>query len=724
MTMPMLLSSVLLLLFRPLLVYCDSSVTTFILSYDAILPQRRSQTPTDVSSAIVSDIAQSVTELQGINNNSAGGHQNENQQFSDSPAGSRASVDYMDSSIAALHVMTFFSKVDDSAHVDVTLTAASADIAREALVQLVSKLSDHIIIGRDDDDTSVWSIRSRPSATELKARAIDASDSVSAAQDERNVQAASLETMILENENARNRVRIAKEYALEIWQYKDVNFMDPVKLLFMDRVLQSTTAPASAAHAEALVHPALIAHFDPQSVLLVSRTPSATAREVLKHASVNHISIVGADRMAVGMVEQYMPSLIDCSFLGSMDPHCLHQEQVKIINQDFAEWLASSLELIKQEGEDALEHYYDVVLVDVSIGTSDWLSLSLYSDLASVVESEEAIVVVSSGSQPSLPDVDTQVELSHRERFLRQAARPASHGGLDYHAIHVYDEPLAQPLSSTFMTFFYETGKSYARFVRKNSPMIDNDVVSRLLPGTDTTVYDGPTHTSYMVPSRAWENHYCKTIPGRNLPICKSVLKNWMDASYHHFGVGVRKDKVKGRTVYATEDIPKGHFINPQDVALGWRIEQDQWQALNEFVEDYPEAEMYRQLRDFVIAYGFEQHTLGINGWGVSIACTSTFTNHACTKQEANVSWLKPAYESEDGKDDEGLVFSPPFVRRAEVFAQLMVASKNIKAGDEILQNYITFRTSPDKKYKEFLNTMCNEGVGLVSDSADDGDEL
>ena len=126
--------------------------------------------------------------------------------------------------------------------------------------------------------------------------------------------------------------------------------------------------------------------------------------------------------------------------------------------------------------------------------------------------------------------------------------------------------------------------------------MIDNELVSHFYPGIGTSIYDGLTHMGYMIMSRAWENWYCKTLPGLNLALCTKFLQNWMDPAFHHLGVEVRKDAMKGRTVFATEDIPEGHFVNSQDAAFSWRIERDIWDALNKFVQDYPEAEMYCQV--------------------------------------------------------------------------------------------------------------------------------
>lgn len=227
-------------------------------------------------------------------------------------------------------------------------------------------------------------------------------------------------------------------------------------------------------------------------------------------------------------------------------------------------------------------------------------------------------------------------------------------------------------------------------------------------------MYDGSTHIGYMTTSKAWENWFCRTSPWKDLSVCE-FASNWMDPDYHHFSIEVRNDQVKGRTVYATEDIPKGHFVNPKDAALSWRLEKDVFDALVQFVKDYPEAEMYKNLLDFLQAYGFTQQGIGIDGFGVSVASISTFINHACSKDDERITGLSIVDD-----DGEEAAFSPPYARRAEVIEQVTVATQDIHIGEEILQDYSMFRPESDKAYKEYLEQMCATGVGLVPRDSDE----
>ena len=93
-----------------------------------------------------------------------------------------------------------------------------------------------------------------------------------------------------------------------------------------------------------------------------------------------------------------------------------------------------------------------------------------------------------------------------------------------------------------------------------------------------------------------------------------------------------REEQCMPRKIYQ-----KATFVNSNDAATSWRLEQDVFNALVQFVEDYPGAEMYKHLLDFLQAYGFTQKGIGIDGFGVSVASINTFINHACSKDDERV---------------------------------------------------------------------------------------
>ena len=285
-------------------------------------------------------------------------------------------------------------------------------------------------------------------------------------------------------------------------------------------------------------------------------------------------------------------------------------------------------------------------------------------------------------------------------------------------------QPLASPLASSFIAMFTSDSGILGKFIRTNAPALENDIVNYLhhtSNGPLTLVYDGATHVGYQRPSKVWQHWYCRTPPGIHLYECSTFLKDWYNRDNHYYKTEVRKDPIKGRSLIALESVPKGSFVLPDDAASSLRLDSDQWTALNEFVERFPDADLYRSIRDFFVAYGFMSEPLGQSGWCVSIANNSTFTNHACTAQEANVKYVDELYISEDGSD---IRFSPFQVRYAELVGVLTRATRDVVAGEELQMDYYTFRSYPesDEFHNDILDRICSAGIGMVA--PEDGDLL
>ncbi len=90
------------------------------------------------------------------------------------------------------------------------------------------------------------------------------------------------------------------------------------------------------------------------------------------------------------------------------------------------------------------------------------------------------------------------------------------------------------------------------------------------------------------------------------------MLKNWFNASNHGFRTEVVRDPIKGRSLHAAEDIPKGAFVLGDDTHMHLHIDSHQWEALNDFVKEFPDAKLYKELRDFFLIYGFENEPNGL----------------------------------------------------------------------------------------------------------------
>lgn len=114
------------------------------------------------------------------------------------------------------------------------------------------------------------------------------------------------------------------------------------RVLALDGIVQTTTGDEFAYH-EMLVHPALVAHGRVKSVCIVGGGDGGTAREVVKHASVDRIVQAELDPAVIEFCKQHLPSLSNGAF---DDP------RLELVYGDAAGFMA-------KEGE-----RFDLILVD------------------------------------------------------------------------------------------------------------------------------------------------------------------------------------------------------------------------------------------------------------------------------------------------------------------------------------------------------------------------
>ncbi|MCL4458567.1 MAG: fused MFS/spermidine synthase [Chloroflexi bacterium] len=114
--------------------------------------------------------------------------------------------------------------------------------------------------------------------------------------------------------------------------------------LFLDEKLQSAELDEFIYH-EALVHPSLVTHPNPQTVLIAGGAEGATLREVLKHSTVRRAVMVDIDEEAVRICQEYLPSWSKGAF---------QDRRVELLHLDARRYLEDTREV------------FDVIIVDVT----------------------------------------------------------------------------------------------------------------------------------------------------------------------------------------------------------------------------------------------------------------------------------------------------------------------------------------------------------------------
>ncbi len=113
--------------------------------------------------------------------------------------------------------------------------------------------------------------------------------------------------------------------------------------LVLDGKTQSTEVDEFVYH-EGLAHPAMTAHPNPKSVFVAGGGEGATIREVLKHATVDRVTMVDIDRKVVELCREHLPN----HHMNSFD-----DPRVELIYDDCLSYLEHN------------DERYDVFIIDV-----------------------------------------------------------------------------------------------------------------------------------------------------------------------------------------------------------------------------------------------------------------------------------------------------------------------------------------------------------------------
>ena len=103
------------------------------------------------------------------------------------------------------------------------------------------------------------------------------------------------------------------------------------KCLILDGKIQCSESDEFIYH-EALVHPVMITHPQPETVFIAGGGEGATLREVLAHKTVKKAVMVDLDKKVVEICREYLPSLSQGAFVDSRT-ELLHEDAMKYLNE-------------------------------------------------------------------------------------------------------------------------------------------------------------------------------------------------------------------------------------------------------------------------------------------------------------------------------------------------------------------------------------------------------
>lgn len=132
------------------------------------------------------------------------------------------------------------------------------------------------------------------------------------------------------------------------YESQNPELFSPNRLFYYNGVFKSSSLGNAEAF-ESFVHPVMMAHPDPQKVLVYGSATGAALREVLKHNTVTLVTLVQVDDGLMEFARQYLPSWNDCSNFG-LAKNCFDDSRVKIVDIDAVA---------------ANNNNYDVIVVDM-----------------------------------------------------------------------------------------------------------------------------------------------------------------------------------------------------------------------------------------------------------------------------------------------------------------------------------------------------------------------
>jgi spermidine synthase len=134
----------------------------------------------------------------------------------------------------------------------------------------------------------------------------------------------------------------------------------PDRVIYLDGIMQSRRYGEAAYH-EALVHPAMLSHDNPRRVAIIGGGEGATLREVLKHRTVEKVTMVEIDELMVNVSRAHLAEWSDYSQLIGSRNSCFDDPRVEFNVADAFAWFVERYSDANKVDE---KNKYDVIVMD------------------------------------------------------------------------------------------------------------------------------------------------------------------------------------------------------------------------------------------------------------------------------------------------------------------------------------------------------------------------
>lgn len=436
----------------------------------------------------------------------------------------------------------------------------------------------------------------------------------------------------------------------------------------------------------------MFAHPSPKRAAIVGGGDGVTLREILKHNTIEKVILVESDESLIHIAREFLPTLSDCSNFVGLADNCFDDQRVEVAITDAGRWFKD-----KSEYNDDISDMFDIIILDAidpkhesSLYNDRDLLDALYASL-----STNGVMAVHIGSSHSIHDPKPDIGVTApRERFMQLLENhPKTAAMMVYEESHNgYDEP---------HMFLVVCMDATCRSHWNADPAVVNDEIFDRIRETKNNDhglvhFDGATQRSYQMSPKTWETVYCRRRPEpfecsyRELDASKGFYEIYLDKEGNvlpdsAFEVKIRDDTDDAgiSSVFARVDIPPGSYIMPSAVAASFTMNEKMLDGIVNAsqVKGTGPVIVIEDYLSYVEKHGHKSAIDGLDKIFIEVG-GSTLIRKSPNVEEVNIGqWMPP---HPNGRPP---VHSPVYDRRFFSFEVFLVATRHIKAGEEIVRH-------------------------------------
>ena len=424
-------------------------------------------------------------------------------------------------------------------------------------------------------------------------------------------------------------------------------------------------------------------HPKPVNVAVVGGGDGGTIREILKHNTVESITLIEIDSLFIDIAREHLAFMSDCSNIVGVAPVCFDDERVNIIIEDAKSWF------IDRYGSNATKkssvEKFDVIILDIFDANDSRDLLNHEPFLKALINSlsEDGTMSLSIGDTIEMNEAPSD----QKEDMFQKLERNVG-------AMFEYEEGhTGYAIPSSFLSICKKAECRERWHARET--IIDYEINQRIRESkngrSNLINYDGSMHGLYRNPSRAMEEAYCLRNPEpfecnyRHLDLTKELFElDLEDEDENSFEIRVDTDETGKNitTILSKEYIPKGSYIMPSDLAASFTIEGKTIQSLKVNAQHTNDGKVsvIQNFLDYVALHSHETILKGRSQKYVELG-GSSLIRKSSNVDEINVGRWVPSHPS-----GQQPVYSPVYERHHVSFDVFLVAIRDIQKGEELVR--------------------------------------